>query len=124
MNLNNLKNEIIQLPPNQPVFIYVGVGTAAGLVNAEGILEPPNYHQFPPFLQDLRNRIPNLNLFIVLIDPNQENPPYMVRDFPLVEIRPDEYQNANANANANEGSLHVQVFRQNVYTDTDLQNNQ
>lgn len=120
MNLNNLKNEIIQLPPKEPVFIYVGVGTAAGLVNSDGILEPTNYHQFPPFLQYVRKRITNLNLFLVLIDPRQENPPYMARDFPLIEIQIDEYQMENAE----NGSLHVFVFRKNVYTDTDVQENE
>ena len=51
-----------------------------GLKNNNGILEPQNYHQYPPFLQHLKNKIVDLNLFIVLIDPMQEQPPYMVAD--------------------------------------------
>jgi len=113
MNLNNLKNEIISIRNNEPVFIYVGVGTAKGIINGEGILEPTNYHQFPPFLQDLRNRIENLNLFLVLIDPRQENPPYLLRDYPaLEEVEPDHYTGAGA-------AMQVFVFRQSVYTDVD-----
>ena len=112
MDLNNLKNEIINIKnKNEPVFIYVGVGTAQGIINADGILEPTNYHQFPPFLQDLRNRIANLNLFLVLIDPRQENPPYLLRDYPaLQEQDPDHYSTTN---------LNVFVFRHDVYTDAE-----
>ena len=111
MNLNNLKNEIILIPQDQPVFIYIGVGTAQGIINQEGILEPTNYHQFPPFLQDLRNQVPNLNLFLVLIDPRQENPPYLVRDYPfLQEETVDEYYSPG---------LQVFVFRKDVHTDLD-----
>jgi hypothetical protein len=126
MNLNNLKNEIISIRNDEPVFIYVGVGTAKGIVNGEGILEPTNYHQFPPFLQDLRNRIENLNLFLVLIDPRQENPPYLLRDYPaLEEVEPDHYANAvgaNAIKTNNEGAgaaMQVFVIRESVYTDVD-----
>ena len=118
MNLNNLKNEIISIRNDEPVFIYVGVGTAKGIINGEGILEPTNYHQFPPFLQDLRNRIENLNLFLVLIDPRQENPPYLLRDYPaLEEVEPDHYANA-VGANAVK-TLQVFVIRESVYTDID-----
>jgi hypothetical protein len=119
MNLNNLKNEILLVPKKSPIFIYVGVGTAAGLINSAGELEPTNYHQFPPFLQDLRNRIPELNLFLVLIDPIQENPPYLLRDYPLQEVRKDEYKllsSANLIAE-NQGSLNAFIFRQEVHTD-------
>lgn len=59
--------------------IYFGVGTAAGLREPDGTLLPKNYHQYPPFLQDLKNTIPDLQLHIILIDPRQEDPPYMVQ---------------------------------------------
>ena len=109
MNLNNLQNEIRQVPHDEPVFIYVGIGTAAGLLNSAGRLEPENYHQFPPFLQDLRNTIPRLNLFLVLIDPQQENPPYLMRDYPFIENQPDHFI-------LPEQQMQVFVYRENVYT--------
>jgi len=76
----DVKERISAIPLNEPVFIYIGVGTYAGLKNKDGILEPQNYHQYPPFLQDLKNKIVDLNLFIVLIDPMQEQPPYLIAD--------------------------------------------
>jgi len=118
MNLNNLKNEIIMVNNSGPVFIYVGVGTAQGIINGEGILEPTNYHQFPPFVQDLKNRIENINIFIVLIDPRQENPLYLLRDYPELEERendPDHYIGTNNEDKA----MQVFVLRQSVYTDID-----
>jgi|688.fasta_scaffold159725_2 hypothetical protein len=60
--------------------IYLGVGTAAGYRDADNSLNLKNYHQYPPFLQDLKNTLNNVNINIILIDPNQENPPYMVKD--------------------------------------------
>jgi len=119
MNLNNLKTAILKVPAEQAVFIYVGVGTFAGLRNAEGGLDQQNYHQFPPFLQGLYtcntyscNNNKQLALFLVLIDPIQENPPYLTRDFPLLETNPDEYKNES-------NTLQVFVFRADVYTEPD-----
>ena len=77
--------------PDCPVLIYYGVGTAAGLRNAEGILELENYHQFPPFIQDLKNRIPTLKIHLVLMDPYQERPIYMKEPMNLTEITEDLY---------------------------------
>ena len=76
--ITDIQARIATISSDEPVFIYIGVGTYAGLKNKDGILEPQNYHQYPPFLQDLKNKIVDLNLFIVLIDPMQEQPPYMV----------------------------------------------
>jgi hypothetical protein len=118
MELDILKKEILQLPPQQPVFIYIGIGTFAGLLNNDGTLAPDNYHQFPPFVQDLRNRVDNLNLFLVLIDPAQENPPYMTRDFSLTQVNQSNTHYKNEN-----GHLQVFVRRQNVHTDTDPDDN-
>ena len=78
--ITNIKERIQLIPVNEPVFIYIGIGTFAGLKNNNGVLEPQNYHQYPPFLQHLINSIPQLNLFIVLIDPMQEQPPYVIAD--------------------------------------------
>jgi len=113
MDFNTLKNEILKLPSNEPVLIYIGVGTMAGLLNSDGTLAPDNYHQYPPFVQDLRNRVENLNVCLVLIDPLQENPPYLVRDYPVEEVQPDHFKSAG------DGRLQVFVHRTVVYTDPD-----
>ena len=76
----DIKNTINNQEEPEPTMIYTGIGTVAGLRNAEGQLDSMNYHQYPPFLQDLKNKYPFLFLFIVLIDPCQENPPYMIAD--------------------------------------------
>jgi hypothetical protein len=113
MNLNNLKNEISNTLPEDPVFIYFAVGTVAGLRNTEGLLEPANYHQFPPFLQDLHNKIPNLHLFIVLVDPMQETPPYMARDFDLTSYI-GSASTATRHYTNQANNLQVFVHKQNV----------
>ena len=95
---------------NNPAFIYTGIGTHAGLKRNDGVLEPINYHQYPPIIQDLKKTFPNLNLFIVLIDPQQEFPPYMIKDKGL------NITNAiNPNIFIDEKKLiSVYTFRQNV----------
>lgn len=65
---------------DEPAFIYTGVGTAAGMRNANGGLDAENYHQYPPLIQQIKKTIPALHLYIVLIDPLQEQPPYMLHD--------------------------------------------
>jgi hypothetical protein len=89
----------------EPVFIYTGVGTAAGLRNADGTLELKNYHQYPPILQDLKNLIPALKLYIVLLDPCQECPPYMIKDkqmeYSLPEKQATEQYQAQSQRQAN-----------------------
>jgi hypothetical protein len=75
--------------------IYVGIGTAAGYRDPDGILLDKNYHQYPPFLQNLKNSIPELHISIILIDPYQEDPPYMIKDKKLINsnntfISPDQ----------------------------------
>ena len=60
--------------------IYMGIGTSAGLREPDGNLADKNYHQYPPFIQHLKNSLPQLHLSIILIDPYQEEPPYMVQD--------------------------------------------
>ena len=98
-DLTDFKNEIISVPSENPVFIYIGVGTAAGMLNAQGILPQEHYHQFPPFLQNLRNEIKNVHLFLLLIDPQQENPPYLTRDFPVVEVELNHYKSVSVSQN-------------------------
>lgn len=68
---------------NTPIMIYVGVGTFAGLMtNQDGItfLEDKNYHQFPPCVKKIFFENRQLHLFIILIDPLQEDPIYMSTD--------------------------------------------
>ena len=125
MNLStiftDIKERITTIPPDECVFIYIGIGTYAGLKNKDGILEPQNYHQYPPFLQDLKNSIPNLNLFIVLIDPMQEQPPYMIADKGLCLVNNDLYNNdANKFANApppTASGIAIYSLLKSVYTD-------
>lgn len=69
-----------------PIMIYVGVGTFAGLktdIGGKMILEEKNYHQFPPCVQRIFSENRDMHLFIILIDPIQENPIYMSTDADL-----------------------------------------
>lgn len=73
---------------NIPCIIYMGIGTYAGLLTNDNgciILEDKNYHQFPPTLQKIYKENPDVNIFIILIDPLQEKPVYMSRDNNLKE---------------------------------------
>lgn len=69
-----------EIKREKKTIFYLGVGTLAGLKEADGSLLPKNYHQYPPFIQSLKNSYADVSLSILLIDPQQENPPYMVRD--------------------------------------------
>ena len=78
------------IPRREPVLIYIGIGTFAGLLSFKNdgdgnptdikFLEEKNYHQYPPFIRHLKQTVPNLHLYIILIDPMQENPLYMIQD--------------------------------------------
>ena len=116
-DLKNIYDDIkkkINQNSNNPAFIYTGIGTQAGLKRNDGVLEPQNYHQYPPIVQDLKKTFPNLNLFIVLIDPQQEYPPYMIKDKSL------NFKNNNQNVNSpnifidNEKLISVYTFRNNI----------
>jgi len=99
--------------------IYLGVGTAAGLREPDGTLLPKNYHQFPPFLQDLKNSLPDMQLHIILIDPRQEDPPYMVQDKNLISdnsiiiytLRTDVYTEPYKEYNHNNGQDITSLLR-------------
>lgn len=122
--INSIINEIEIIPLENPVFIYTCVGGAAGLIDDNGILQPENYHQYPPFLQNLKNTIPNLHMFIILIDPHQESPPYMVNDKILLDIKKifenkneiDNNSDVNYYTN-NDNTLTVYTMHKDVYTD-------
>ena len=125
--LSALKKEIMKVPTAHPVFIYVGVGAASATLG-KAPLPADQYQQFPPFLQNMRNTIADLHLFLVLIDPYQENPPQVAIDY---DLRAKEAQNVKEDQakedqakedhfSNNEGTFHVFVSRQAVYTDADL----
>jgi len=122
--INSIINEIEIIPLENPVFIYTCVGGAAGLIDDNGILQPENYHQYPPFLQNLKNTIANLHMFIILIDPHQESPPYMVNDKNLLDIK-KIFENKNEIDNNsdvkyytnNDNTLTVYTMHKDVYTD-------
>ena len=115
MIFEKLKREIVNINDNDPVFIYIGIGTAIGQLTAENVLENCNYHQFPPFLQHIKNVLPNVRLFVMLIDPRQEDPPYMVNDYHLLNEKDDKDHYISQDTR-----LQVFVLRENVYTDTDI----
>jgi hypothetical protein len=109
LNLNDLKNEIKNIAPEHPVLIYIGVGAAA----YSHPLPLEHYHQFPPFLQDMRNQLANLHLFLVLIDPQQESPPMVARDNDMLNQSQTHYSSL-------EGQLQTFIYRHSVYTDPDI----
>ena len=87
--IKDIQRDILGIPQDSPILIYIGVGTFAGLIttdnNNQRILEDSNYHQYPSFIRNMKQEIPNLHLYIILIDPIQENPPYMITDRNLNE---------------------------------------
>ena len=98
--------------------IYIGIGTAAGLREPDGALLPKNYHQYPPFIQDLKNSGPTISLAVLLIDPNQENPPYMVEDKGLVpKDTPHNNNNYTDIYTSPDETLTLYTLRANVYAD-------
>ena len=118
--LDTIFNEIKTISLDDPVFIYTGVGTAASL-NSERILEPQNYHQFPPFLQNLKNNIANLHIFIILIDPYQEEPPYMIKDKGVRLLHENiNADNLSSNLSASSGCNAMAAYRKSVYTDASI----
>jgi len=72
---------------DDPIMLYIGIGTFAGLMsideNGNNYLENKNYHQFPPSLQHIYKTNPDVHIYIILIDPSQEDPIYMSTDINL-----------------------------------------
>jgi len=119
MNFNDLKNEIKIVPKDEPVFVYLGIGTASNQINDDIILKQENYHQYPSFVQDLHNKIPNLHVFLVLMDSFQENPPRVAIDYNLhPQSNNREGENPYHYKNG-DNTLQAFVYRKNVYTDAD-----
>ena len=99
--ISNIKERIDSMGDGVKSLIYMGIGTYAGYKEPDGSLADKNYHQYPPFIQHLKNSIDGLNLYIILIDPLQENPPYMIADKGL----------------SNDKSINIYTLRENVYTE-------
>ena len=110
LNFNDIKTEILNIPRESPVVVYFGVGTAAHTK-----ITPENYQQFPPFLQNMKNKIPTLTVFLVLIDPMQETPPHVAIDYKLENAAGDQYHYKNTT-----GSLHTFVYRASICTIADV----
>ena len=117
--ITDIQREINDIPQNAPVLIYIGVGTYAGMTTYDSsnkcILEDQNYHQYPPFIRRMKDEIQDLHLYIILIDPVQENPPYMIRDNKLGE---QFYQSENEDKfKSLDTRITTYVFRENVTMD-------
>ena len=95
-----------------PCVIYTGVGAAAGTT---GVLALKDYQQYPPFLQDVRKLLPETKMYLVLVDPYQEDPPYVVRDFQLKCRAKNRYESLDK-------KVQVYVWRQSVRTVVDAPN--
>jgi hypothetical protein len=107
-NYNGIKKQVI----------YLGVGTAAGYREPDGTLLEKNYHQYPPFLQNLKNSVQDLQLSIILIDPYQEDPPYIVKDKGLSVKDKGLIRNNNNNTFISpDQSLIVYTWREDVRTE-------
>ena len=113
----DIKNTINTQEEPAPALIYTGIGTVAGLRNENGQLDSMNYHQYPPFLQDLKNKYPFLSLFIVLIDPCQENPPYMIADKGFLDNNVESNNNIKYKYDIKAEKITVYVLKQNVLTE-------
>ena len=110
MNFEHIKSEILNIPIDSPVVVYFGVGSAAHTK-----ITPENYQQYPPFLQNMKNKIPKLTVFLVLIDPLQETPPHVAVDYKLENAAGDQYHYKNTT-----GSLHTFVYRASICTIADV----
>ena len=113
----DIKNTINHQEELEPVLIYTGIGTVAGLRNENGDLDSMNYHQYPPFLQDLKNKYPFLSLFIVLIDPIQENPPYMIADKGFLNNNVERNNDTKYKYDIKAEKITIYVLKQNVLTE-------
>lgn len=121
MNFTDLKNEITLVDINHPLFVYVGLGVACNLCNDNIKLEQKNYHQYPPFVQDLYNKIPNLHVFLVLIDPFQENPPRVSVDY---NLKPkNNGDEVPSHYSSDDKTLNAFIYREYAHTDIEIYEN-
>ena len=97
--INNIEQEVITIPHDIPICIYIASGSAAATLNNNGLVDDDNYQQYPKFIRELLNKYYNIKLYIILIDPILENPPYIVRDktfgYNFQEELPNKYIHNN-----------------------------
>jgi hypothetical protein len=69
---------------SNPVVLYIGVGTYMCRFQKDSdgndFIPLEDSQQFPPTLQSLYQSHPDLEFYIILIDPYLENPPYITKD--------------------------------------------
>jgi hypothetical protein len=82
--------------------VFISIGSAA-LMKQNGVLESKYNHQYPPCIQKLESL--NRPIFIILIDPVLEDPPYILS---IHETDHDIKHNSKYN------NLHVHPIRSNV----------
>ena len=75
----DIESEIRIIPRDIPICIYFASGSAAATLNDNGLVDDENYQQYPKFIRELLNKY-LVKLYIILVDPILENPPYIVRD--------------------------------------------
>lgn len=120
--IRSIKQQIaLDIRAKKTHLIYFGVGTAAGMREPDDSLLPKNYHQYPPFLQELKNTLPDLRLHIILIDPRQEDPPYMMdiindesladKSITIYTMRTDVYTEPYKEYNHNNGQDITSLLR-------------
>jgi len=67
-----------------PIVLYIGVGTYMCRFqqnsNGENFIPLEDSQQFPPTLQSMYQLNPDIEFYIILIDPYLENPPYITTD--------------------------------------------
>ena len=85
--IDSIELKIHNIYATNPVCIFVGIGTFAGMtkIDRNGIpfLDDENYHQFPPVLQQLYNDNKDMQFCCIYIDPALENPVFITQDFYL-----------------------------------------
>ena len=112
--------------------VFIGIGTAAHTRNEKGILDVRNYHQYPELLRNIRRRMKDMNqlinINIILIDPMQEDPPYMVDDLHL-DTHIIDIPDMNGGTDEEEIKIYtsseelvVFTIRKNVFTDPQSSN--
>jgi hypothetical protein len=106
MNIDNIIKEIEVISYNFPVFIYTCVGSAN--YDKNKCIDYENYHQYPPFLQNMKNMIKDLHLVLILIDTYQEDPPYVTIDCNMEN-------NNNVCYETNDRTMRVFVIKKSIH---------
>lgn len=131
-NLTGLTNILLHISDkNQKnTCIYISIGSSASTVSKDALtgnwtISNGNNQQFPPFLKNLKRLSPSIPIHIILIDPNLENPPFIVWDGTDNNTKPssawlksDIYQKFNIEHYENiKDNINVYVLRKYVVYD-------